>query len=84
MKQEIIEERQAGEENPKVGTTEEVLRDLPPPVETEEVLIKQEWIEMCEQRRPPVKQKYQLQFRETMRLKMEVRNLRKEVQRMQK
>ena len=49
VKHEIIEERQAGEENSTVGTAEEVSQDLPPAAEMKEVLIKQEWIEMCEQ-----------------------------------
>ena len=35
-------------------------------------IVKQEWVEQCERRRPPLKEKYQLQFRETMWLKMEV------------
>jgi len=60
VKQEIIEEERAVEENPTVSTTEAVLGNLPPARETEEVLVKQEWVELCEQRRLPIQQKYQL------------------------
>lgn len=53
----ISEEERARKENPPVNTTEDVSKDLPP---IEEILVKQEWIELCEQRRLPMKQKYQL------------------------
>ena len=84
MKHEMIKEEQAVEENPTVGIEEAVSRDLPPATETGEVLVSQEWVEMCEQQRLPVKQKYQLQFKETMCLNMEVRKLRKQVHKLQK
>jgi len=60
LKHEMIEEERAMEENLKVRTTEAVLGDLPPVVGIEEVLVKQEWVKLCEQRRLLVKQKYQL------------------------
>ena len=65
VKQEIIEEEREMEENLAVDIVEAVPGDLPPaePVaEAEEVLEKQEWVELCEQRRLPIKQKYQLQY----------------------
>ena len=82
MNHEIIEEKWVVEENSTVSTIEVVLRDLPPATKMEEVLVKQEWVELCEQRRLLIKQRYQLQFKKTMRLKMEVRKLRKQVHQM--
>lgn len=49
VKQEIIEEEQAVEENPTVGIAEAVPGDLPPAAEAEEFLVKQEWVELSEQ-----------------------------------
>ena len=44
-----------------------------------EFIFKQEWVEQCEKIRLPLKKKYQLQFNETMRLKREVRNFKRQV-----
>lgn len=49
VKQEIIEEEWVVEENPTLSTTEAVLGDLPPAFGMEEVLVKKEWVELCEQ-----------------------------------
>jgi len=75
------------EGNPTAGVAEAFLGDLPPAklvAEVEELLVNKEWVELCEQRRLPVKQKYQLQFRETMCLKTDVRKLIKQVHKLQK
>jgi len=58
LKHEIIKEKWVVEENSTVGTIKATLRDLPPATRTEEVLVKQEWVELCKQRRLPIKQKY--------------------------
>lgn len=47
-------------------------------------IVKQDWIEQYEKRRPPLKERYQLEFGETMQLKMEVLKLRKKVSRLKK
>ena len=52
VKQDIIEEERVVEGNLTVGVAKAVPGDLPlaePVVETEEVLVKQEWVEQCEQ-----------------------------------
>jgi len=41
----IEHEEHAGKENSLVNTVEDVLRDFPP---VKEILVKQEWIELCE------------------------------------
>lgn len=60
----------------------------PPPVESatvpDEMVVKQKWIDLCEQWRLPVKQKYRLQFKETMQFKTEVKRLRRQVHRLKK
>lgn len=49
MKQEIIKEERAVEENPAINMEKSIPRDLPPVAETEKVMVKQEWVELCEQ-----------------------------------
>ena len=82
LKQERMEEEQASEIGSTVGPTKAVPRDSPPAAGVEGIQVKQEEAELCGSRRPPIKQRYQHQFKETMRLKMEVRNLRRKVHRM--
>lgn len=80
VKQEIIAEERAMEENPAVDIIEAFPGHLPPAetvVEDEGFLVKKELVELCEQQRLPVRKKYQLQFREEMCLKTEVTKLRK-------
>lgn len=50
----------------------------------EEITVKQEFIEQCAKRRPPLKERYQAQFRDNMQLKMEIMKLRKWVRRLQR
>ena len=57
---------------------------MPPAAEAEEIQGKQEEAELRGPRRLPIKQRYQQQFKEVMRLKMEVRDLIRKVHRMQK
>lgn len=82
VKQEVIEEEQTMEENQTVGLADIPLDDLPPAelaAVPDEAVVKKEWIELCEQRRLPIKKKYQLQFWDVMQLKIEVRKLRRKV-----
>ena len=68
------------EENPIVGLLDIPLGDLPLAklaAILDEVLVKQEWIELCKKWRLPIKQKYQLHFRVAMWLKIKFRRLRR-------
>lgn len=57
--------------------------DPPSPTPTtrpiEEVTVKQEFIEQCARRRPPLKERYQSQFNELMQLEIDNMRLRKRV-----
>ena len=48
VKKEVIKEEWIVEENLTVSMTEAIPKDLPPATKTEEVLVKEEWVELCE------------------------------------
>jgi len=66
------------------GSSVDGLVDTPPSnrppsglaVGPDKLIVTREWIELCEQRRLPLKNGYQLQFKDTMWLKTDVRRLR--------
>ena len=66
VKQETIEEGQASEIGPSVNSVEAAPRKSPPTVGAEEAQVKQEEEELGRSQRPPIKKRYQYQFRETM------------------